>query len=73
MSKENHHDTIPVYNPTLDKEQAKENVRDWVNRFMRVTISDGRVFIGRFVCVDNQKNIILSEATEYRKTGCSSK
>ncbi|OAD78401.1 hypothetical protein PHYBLDRAFT_107729 [Phycomyces blakesleeanus NRRL 1555(-)] len=38
----------------------------YLNQKTRVRIRDGRVFIGKFVCIDKQKNIILSQANEYR-------
>ncbi|PVU95749.1 hypothetical protein BB560_005847 [Smittium megazygosporum] len=33
----------------------------------RVHISDGRVFEGYFTCIDDQANLIISEAMEYSK------
>ncbi|KAI8885068.1 Sm-like ribonucleoprotein [Backusella circina FSU 941] len=33
---------------------------------LRIKITDGRVFIGTFVCVDKEKNIILAQAEEFR-------
>lgn len=37
-----------------------------LNRLLRVTIPDGRYFIGRFICVDHQMNLVLANAEEFR-------
>jgi small nuclear ribonucleoprotein (snRNP)-like protein len=29
---------------------------------MRVTLSDGRVIVGRFYCLDRERNVVLTEA-----------
>ncbi|KAI8064219.1 hypothetical protein BC940DRAFT_306461 [Gongronella butleri] len=42
-------------------------LRSYLNFKARVHISDGRTFIGTFVCVDKQKNIILAQAEEFRQ------
>lgn len=33
---------------------------------LRVTIRDGRVFIGKFGCIDSDRNVVLREAWEFR-------
>ncbi|KAL0476606.1 N-alpha-acetyltransferase [Acrasis kona] len=60
---------IPTKNLTTSGsiEQDKKIIQSWVNKHMRVNISDGRVFSGRFICVDNLKNVILTDAVEYKK------
>ncbi|KAJ3309064.1 hypothetical protein HDU76_003742, partial [Blyttiomyces sp. JEL0837] len=42
-------------------------LRDMLNLKTRVMITDGRVFTGIFMCVDKDKNIILSGAEEFRE------
>ena len=37
-----------------------------LNRLLRITIPDERYFIGRFICVDHQLNIVLIQAEEFR-------
>ncbi|KAI8640873.1 hypothetical protein BD408DRAFT_313262, partial [Parasitella parasitica] len=32
----------------------------------RIRITDGRIFIGTFVCIDKEKNIILAHTEELR-------
>lgn len=41
-------------------------LRDTLNRTFRVCISDGRIFVGTFVCTDKEKNIILTNTDEFR-------
>ncbi|KAL1936230.1 hypothetical protein VTP01DRAFT_364 [Rhizomucor pusillus] len=41
-------------------------LRSYLNFKARITISDGRVFIGTFVCTDKEKNIILAHTEEFR-------
>ncbi|CAO3638008.1 hypothetical protein BJ944DRAFT_237512 [Cunninghamella echinulata] len=41
-------------------------LRSYLNFKTRIQISDGRIFIGTFVCIDKQKNIILAQAEEFR-------
>lgn len=38
-----------------------------LHRRMRVGVSDGRFFVGKFHCLDKQGNIILYDALEYRQ------
>jgi small nuclear ribonucleoprotein (snRNP)-like protein len=42
-------------------------LRSYLNFKARIEISDGRIFIGTFVCIDKQKNIILAQAEEHRQ------
>ncbi|PWN21971.1 hypothetical protein BCV69DRAFT_238995, partial [Microstroma glucosiphilum] len=39
---------------------------DFINQTVRVTIPDGRIFEGTFLCVDDGMNIILSQTNELR-------
>ncbi|OAD04976.1 hypothetical protein MUCCIDRAFT_134155, partial [Mucor lusitanicus CBS 277.49] len=46
-----------------------ENIRrlnSYLNFKSRIKITDGRTFIGTFVCVDKEKNIILAHTEEFR-------
>ncbi|ORX57227.1 hypothetical protein BCR36DRAFT_345228 [Piromyces finnis] len=53
-----------VYCPKNDTENIKELSRYIYNK-LRVTIEDKREFIGYFMCIDKDKNIILSATNEY--------
>ena len=41
------------------------NLESLLTRLLRITIPDGRYFIGRFTCVDHKVNIVLTEAEEF--------
>ncbi|KAG9102559.1 hypothetical protein FRC06_001793 [Ceratobasidium sp. 370] len=45
-----------------------DKVRDlqWLlAKTLRITIQDGRSFVGTFACIDREKNIVLSSTEEY--------
>ena len=44
----------------------KADLSHILNRLLRITVPDGRYFIGRFICVDHQLNIVLAQAEEFR-------
>lgn len=44
---------------------ARETLKKWLGKNMRVHISDGRTLIGVFLCTDKQMNIILTTVQEY--------
>ncbi|KAG0238737.1 hypothetical protein BGW42_002603 [Actinomortierella wolfii] len=39
-------------------------LRTFLNRSMRILITDGRTFEGQLLCIDNSKNIILANSYE---------
>lgn len=53
--------------PKEDKPSVAQ-LRSLLNRTTRIKITDGRLFIGQFMCIDHSKNIILSAAHEYWTT-----
>ena len=53
--------------PKEDKPSVAQ-LRSLLNRTTRIKITDGRLFVGQFMCIDHSKNIILSAAYEYRTT-----
>ncbi|KAJ3043803.1 hypothetical protein HDV00_004211 [Rhizophlyctis rosea] len=44
-------------------------LRTYLSRKCRITASDGRVFVGHFMCIDKGRNIILSGTEESNKFG----
>lgn len=59
--------------PKLKKLEIEENqsanidkLKSYLNKFMKVEITDGRIFIGRFNAIDNSGNLLLGETTEIR-------
>ncbi|KAG5459364.1 MAG: hypothetical protein BJ554DRAFT_237 [Olpidium bornovanus] len=47
-------------------------LRSYLNLKARVTVSDNRVFVGTFVCIDKLKNIILLSSEEFTPAGSCS-
>lgn len=45
---------------------AVSQVKALLQRTLRVSISDGRLFVGTFACVDKQLNIVLTNTEEFR-------
>jgi len=40
-------------------------LRSWVNKSMKVEMSDGRVIVGIFLCTDRSGNVIIGSCNEY--------
>ena len=45
-------------------EESKAKLRGWLNKNMRIELSDGRVLVGIFLCTDQDANVILGSCTE---------
>ena len=45
--------------------ESRKKLQGWLNRFMRIKMTDGRILIGAFVCTDKDRNIILGSCDEY--------
>jgi small nuclear ribonucleoprotein (snRNP)-like protein len=48
-----------------DSADPAHNLESLLTRLLRITIPDGRYFIGRFTCVDHKVNIVLTDAEEF--------
>ncbi len=46
-------------------QEAKDLLSGYLNRQMRVFLTDGRVIIGSFLCTDRDSNLVLSNCDEY--------
>ena len=44
---------------------AREKLNAYLGSQMKVTVSDGRVLIGEFMCTDKDRNLILGNCDEY--------
>ena len=45
--------------------QYRQLLRQWLNRSMKIKITDGRYVIGTFLCTDKHSNIILGSCQEF--------
>ncbi|XP_032689335.1 N-alpha-acetyltransferase 38, NatC auxiliary subunit [Odontomachus brunneus] len=54
--------TIPEESP------AKQKLRGWLNRHLRIEMTDGRILRGAFLCTDRDANVILGSSTEFLST-----
>ncbi|XP_059479126.1 N-alpha-acetyltransferase 38, NatC auxiliary subunit [Neocloeon triangulifer] len=50
--------------PTRDT-PGREKLRSWLNRTLKIEMTDGRVLIGSFLCTDRDANVILGNCREY--------
>ncbi|KAB5578542.1 hypothetical protein GE09DRAFT_1052559 [Coniochaeta sp. 2T2.1] len=50
-----------------DKEEAAEFLRSLLNKNLRVTTTDARMFWGQFKCTDPDSNVVLAHTYEYRQ------
>ncbi|KAK4165745.1 hypothetical protein QBC43DRAFT_234389 [Cladorrhinum sp. PSN259] len=57
------YDTIPV---PSSKAEASDFLETLINKTLRVTTTDSRMFCGNFKCTDAESNIILQHVYEYR-------
>ncbi|XP_071441915.1 N-alpha-acetyltransferase 38-A, NatC auxiliary subunit [Hetaerina americana] len=46
---------------------GKLKLRSWLNKNMKIEMTDGRVLIGIFLCTDRNCNMILGSCSEYLK------
>ncbi|CZS97717.1 uncharacterized protein RAG0_06665 [Rhynchosporium agropyri] len=50
----------------MDKPSSENYLTSLLNKTLRVTTTDTRMFLGQFKCTDSDLNIILSQTYEYR-------
>mmetsp|Transcript_5702 Transcript_5702/g.12416 ORF Transcript_5702/g.12416 Transcript_5702/m.12416 type:complete len:96 (+) Transcript_5702:501-788(+) len=48
----------------MNRSGAREAARSLIDSPLRVSLTDGRVIIGRFSCLDKQQNILLTDTIE---------
>ncbi|XP_052213494.1 N-alpha-acetyltransferase 38-B, NatC auxiliary subunit-like isoform X1 [Dreissena polymorpha] len=46
---------------------GKELLQSWLNKSMKIKMTDGRTLIGLFLCTDKDRNVILGSCEEYLK------
>ncbi|CEJ88876.1 hypothetical protein VHEMI04900 [[Torrubiella] hemipterigena] len=50
----------------MNTEEARDYLSSIINKNLRVTTTDGRLFWGELKCTDPEQNIVLSHTYEYR-------
>ncbi|EQC52970.1 Sm domain-containing protein [Schizosaccharomyces japonicus yFS275] len=58
-----------MYQPTdlnMQKE-PRQLLESWLNKSVRIEVSDGRVFFGDFMCTDHEGSAILANTTEWNQ------
>ncbi|XP_014212155.1 N-alpha-acetyltransferase 38-B, NatC auxiliary subunit [Copidosoma floridanum] len=44
---------------------GKQKLRSWLNRYLKIKMTDGRILTGAFLCTDRDANVILGLCSEY--------
>jgi len=57
----------PLSIPQPVGEKATKMKKDLIGKYLKVEVTDGRVFIGRFLSFDKSKNLILSGTVEVKR------
>lgn len=52
--------------PNLDT-PGKQKLWSWLNKNLKIEMTDGRVLVGVFLCTDRDGNVILGSCSEYLK------
>ncbi|EEC15338.1 LSM domain-containing protein, putative [Ixodes scapularis] len=52
---------------SLIYEASRERLQQWLNKSMKIEMSDGRTLIGTFLCTDRDQNVILGSCSEFLK------
>ncbi|XP_022344822.1 N-alpha-acetyltransferase 38, NatC auxiliary subunit-like [Crassostrea virginica] len=47
--------------------EGRKKLSSWLNKSMKVQMTDGRTLIGVFLCTDRERNVILGGCEEYLK------
>eukprot|EP00466_Bigelowiella_natans_P002674 jgi/Bigna1/70148/fgenesh1_pg.11_\ len=51
----------PAAMPSRAQQEREDRLRAYIGNPIKVTVSDGRVMIGRFQCCDDHVNVIMTE------------
>lgn len=57
---------VPIVNMPFSKPEAESYLKSLLNKTLRITTTDTRMFLGEFKCTDSDRNVILSRTYEYR-------
>ncbi|KAM0288040.1 hypothetical protein ACHAQH_000108 [Verticillium albo-atrum] len=50
-----------------DKDAARSFLTSLLNKNLRITTTDGRMFLGQFKCTDPDLNVVIAHTYEYRQ------
>ena len=51
-----------------EKTEGKKKLEKWLNKSMKIKMTDGRTLIGVFLCTDKDRNVILGSCEEYLRS-----
>ncbi|XP_052082767.1 N-alpha-acetyltransferase 38, NatC auxiliary subunit-like isoform X1 [Mytilus californianus] len=51
-----------------EKSAGKIKLEKWLNKSMKIKMTDGRTLIGVFLCTDKDRNVILGSCEEYLRS-----
>jgi small nuclear ribonucleoprotein (snRNP)-like protein len=55
-----------------EEETRRAFLKKYLNKTMRVKITDGRILIGTYLCTDKDANIVLGACKEYQNSDSTS-
>jgi len=51
----------------VQRRESRQKLEQWLNKSMRIKMTDGRTLVGVFLCTDGDCNIIMGSCEEYLK------
>merc|ERR1711953_985720 len=54
--------------PVTEERPGISLLKSWLNKSMKVLMSDGRVLVGIFLCTDKAGNVIIGSCNEYTES-----
>ena len=58
---------VDVISQTPDDTNGKQLLKSYLNKNMKIKLTDGRILIGIFLCTDKDANVILGSCAEHLK------
>ncbi|CAG9761975.1 unnamed protein product [Ceutorhynchus assimilis] len=59
------HYSVPTTPKPINTSPGALQLRSWLNKTLKIKMTDGRTLIGVFLCTDRDANIILGSCSEY--------
>ncbi|KAB8336857.1 hypothetical protein FH972_021165 [Carpinus fangiana] len=57
----------PAMGQELENTRAQDYLSSFLDKNLRIHVSDGRMFVGQMKCTDRESNYVLGNAHEYRE------